>query len=580
MKKIKDFIGNTFIRKWFLTLLAFVAFLFLSFMIYTRINSTKALQLEYTSYSELETERVAEQLDENFRSYTRITALLSLNSTIRIYLFNENADSVFTSIHDQVANQLIAYKEGFPAIDSIYLFPASGDEFFRSGENIPTSYANLVDKTCLVKEDSPATLTLVPREKNGKYPYLMTIYLPLYEGEKKGMIVLNIDFQKIPLLKESAVNSFQQIYIISDDEQLLYHYEQRNIPEPLNLVPQLQHYDNEHEFYSQYIHEKTPYIYVQYHSQRYPWSYVTITTPQSYIGRSFDFYTSLWNFLPWLLLLALLIIVWLVLLATHPIRTITDFLDNPLLELPDNITEPQTRKIIRQFINYIQANHSLSVEIEKQLELQNKATYCALQTQINPHFLFNTLNLIRSIEIQALGYNHEAPELTLSLSRLMQYALDSVNLVPLKTEFYYTSLYLRILNQRYQNKIHFNISKEDSVSEILVPKLILQPLIENAVFHGLSPTIDTCNTVLIEAISLKDICKISIKDNGIGIKPEQLHDLQKKLSDYEKIPSDSIGLQNVALRMHLTYGDAFTIGIKSLPNNGTCITLTFPTSIQ
>ena len=213
MKKIKDFIGNTFIRKWFLTLLAFVAFLFLSFMIYTRINSTKALQLEYTSYSELETERVAEQLDENFRSYTRITALLSLNSTIRIYLFNENADSVFTSIHDQVANQLIAYKEGFPAIDSIYLFPTSGDEFFRSGENIPTSYANLDDKTCLVKEDSPSALTRVPREKKGKYPYLMTIYLPLYEGEKKGMIVLNIDFQKIPLLKESAVNSFQQIYI-------------------------------------------------------------------------------------------------------------------------------------------------------------------------------------------------------------------------------------------------------------------------------------------------------------------------------------------------------------------------------
>ena len=55
MKKIKDFIGNTFIRKWFLTLLAFVAFLFLIFMIYTRINSTKALQLEYTSYSELQT---------------------------------------------------------------------------------------------------------------------------------------------------------------------------------------------------------------------------------------------------------------------------------------------------------------------------------------------------------------------------------------------------------------------------------------------------------------------------------------------------------------------------------------------
>ena len=65
MKKIKDFIGNTFIQKWFLTLLAFVAFLFLSFMIYTRINSTKALQLEYTSYSELQTERIAERVCED-----------------------------------------------------------------------------------------------------------------------------------------------------------------------------------------------------------------------------------------------------------------------------------------------------------------------------------------------------------------------------------------------------------------------------------------------------------------------------------------------------------------------------------
>ena len=59
-----------------------------------------------------------------------------------------------------------------------------------------------------------------------------------------------------------------------------------------------------------------------------------------------------------------------------------------------------------------------------------------------------------------------------------------------------------------------------------------------------------------------------------------MQNLREKLSDYEKIPSDSIGLQNVALRMHLTYGDAFTIGIESLPNNGTCIALTFPTSIQ
>lgn len=574
--KIKEFIRNSFVHKWFFMLLSFVTVLFLFFMIYTHINSVKAMQVEYTSYSELQTERITEQLDENFRSYSRVTALLSLDPTIRIYLFNENVDSLFEGIHSQISTQLSSYKEGFPAIDSIYLFPASKNEFFRSGESAPNSYSNLNDTTCLTISESPDTLTLVPREKNGRYPYLMTIYLPLYESEEKSLIVVNINLSEITLLKDSLSDSLQQIYIVSDESEILHRSGQRDIPEALELVSQLKYFDKSLDFYSLYVDEKVPYIYTQQHSTKYPWSYITITTPQNYIGKSFDFFASLLTFLPWLLLLALVIIICLVVLATHPIRTITDFLDNPLMELPDNISEPETKKIIRQFINYIQTNQVLSEELEKQMDQQNKATYWALQSQINPHFLFNTLNLIRNIEIQALGYDHAAPELTLSLSRLMQYALDGTNLVQLKTEFYYTDLYLRILNQRYKEKLHFHISKVDELSNLLVPKLILQPLIENAVFHGCSPALDTHNEVLVNANLQDDRCIITIRDNGIGIPPETLSQLQKALDKMEEIPSNSIGLQNVVFRMYLTYGNQFHFKIDSIPEKGTCIELSFP----
>lgn len=577
---LKEFIQNSFVRKWFIMLLSFVTVLFLLFMAYTHINSIKALQHEYTSYSELQTERIAEQLDENFRSYSRVTALLSLDTNTRIYLFNENADSLFTGIHGQISSQLSSYTEGFPAIDSIYLFPAYEDEFFRSGERTPNSYISLDDKTCLSIQEAPETLTLVPREKNGRYPYLMTIYLPLYEQGEKALIVVNINLSEIVLLKDSLADSLQQIYIVSDEGKLLHRSGQRDIPENIELVPELKHFDSNRNFFSQYIDESAPYIYVQQHSSKYPWSYVTITTPEIYMGKSFDLFASLLAFLPWLLLLALVIIICLVILATHPIRTITDFLDNPLLELPDNISEPETQKIVRQFINYIQTNRTLSEELEKQMERQNKATYWALQSQINPHFLFNTLNLIRNVEIQELGYDHPAPELTLSLSRLMQYALDDTNLVPLKTEFYYTDLYLRILNQRYNGKLHFNIEKDEQLSELLVPKLILQPLIENAVFHGCSPALDNHNTILVRSTVWDDRCTITIKDNGIGISPEVLEQLQEKLQKMDQIPSDSIGLQNVVFRMYLTYGEQFQFSIDSTLEEGTCITLSFPANLS
>lgn len=210
------------------------------------------------------------------------------------------------------------------------------------------------------------------------------------------------------------------------------------------------------------------------------------------------------------------------------------------------------------------------------MELQNKATFVALQTQINPHFLFNTLNIIRNMEIESLGYDHEAPELTLTLSRLLQYALSSSELVSLNKEFYYTDLYLKILNQRYKNKLHFVVKKDENASEVLVPKLTLQPLIENAIFHGCSPQLEDHNQILVDARVLEGRCIIRIQDNGVGISADALESLRQKLVDRKSIPSNSIGVQNVALRMYLTYGEDFNIDIDSTPGEGTCVTLSFP----
>ena len=576
MHRIIKFIKNAFVRKWFFTLLAFVMVLFTGFMLYTHYNATKALQLEYTSYSELQTERISAALDDDFVSFSRITSLLSINNMIQIYLFNDNAERLFPDIYSQIYSQLVSYQEGFPAVNSIYLFPSYGSEVFTSSSQNPQMIKSQSDAESLSAWEMPEGNTFIPRKKDNRYPYLMTLCVPLYKSGQQALIAVNIDTAQISTLADGQNTSFQNIYIISDDGDLLYRNGQQDIPEALETVPELIHFDSSKEFYSKYVTGDEPYIYVQQHSGQYDWYYITVTTPQSYIGKGYDFSASLFSLFPWLLVLALLIVIWMVWLITHPVRTIMDFLDNPLTEQPEKISEPETQKIIRHLMKYIQTNHALSKELDKQLEQQNKATYHALQSQINPHFLFNTLNLIRNMEVETLGFDHKAPEMTLTLSRLLQYALDSTNLVTLKTEFYYTELYLKILNQRYKEKLHFTLQSEGASADIMVPKLILQPLIENAVFHGCSPQLDKHNTILVKAETTNNYCNITIQDNGIGMSHEKLEALRNKLKDLKSIPSDSIGLQNVAVRMHLTYGDAFTIHIDSKTGEGTSIMLSIP----
>ena len=576
VNKIKKLVTNSFVLKWFAILLGFVTLLVLSFMIYTRVQSTNLMQTEFTSYSDLQTERIAAHLDDCFQSYNRVGALLSLNEKANIYLFRENATDVFPDIYTEIHSQLIAYKQGFPAIDSIYLLPASCNEIITSDYLEPIPLSSLEDSNWFSYVDTVEGKDYIYRKKYDRYPYLATLLIPVRQSGQEALIVLNINMYNISILEGKNSNSFQNIYIVSDQGEILYRTFQSAMPESLSAVEELSHFNGSLEKQSLFVDSESQYVFVQQHSSKYPWYYITITTPQAFNVQSFDFFASLKTFLPWLSVLAVVIIVFLVLMLTHPLRTISEFLDAPLTQVPDDISEPEVQEIIRHFINYVHTNESLSNELNHQLELQNNATYCALQAQINPHFLFNTLNMIRNKEIECLGFDHEVPDMTLTLSRLLQYAVSSTELVSLNTEFHYMDLYLKILNQRYKNKLHFDIRKSANVSDILIPKMILQPLVENAVFHGCSPNLNDSSTVVIDAHKQNNQCIITISDNGIGIIPDTLKELRNSIKNITSIPSDSIGLHNVAFRMYLTYGEDFDIDIESHVGEGTCITLSFP----
>lgn len=215
------------------------------------------------------------------------------------------------------------------------------------------------------------------------------------------------------------------------------------------------------------------------------------------------------------------------------------------------------------------------------LEQLNDAQKMALQSQINPHFLFNTLNMMYVQATDSLGYDHILPQMILDTSSLFRYSIDTTQMVTLDTEISYTDIYLQILSLRYANNLIIQRDIHNDTLPAKVPRLFIQPILENAVFHGFSERFKSiCVLTLHSHIERpadkteSDYLVLSIRDNGCGMSPKKLAELQEVIKS--DVSEKSIGLRNVVMRMKLIYGNDFTLTIDSKPDDGSCFTLRFP----
>ena len=207
---------------------------------------------------------------------------------------------------------------------------------------------------------------------------------------------------------------------------------------------------------------------------------------------------------------------------------------------------------------------------ENKLRLQN-AELKELQAQINPHFLYNSLESINWILIDKGDY--ETSEIIRSLASLLRYSTQSHNnLVPLKEEIEFVESYLKIQKYRLEDKLNFSITIPNNLLDYLVPKLILQPLVENAVIHGAIPS-KYPSEINIIAYMDKNL-SIVIKDDGVGIGQKWIDNI-----DAAQNVEDSTahtGMINVHRRLKLQYGEEYGITANRSENGGTIITILLP----
>lgn len=220
-----------------------------------------------------------------------------------------------------------------------------------------------------------------------------------------------------------------------------------------------------------------------------------------------------------------------------------------------------------------------SGEASQLLESSKKhAEYLALQNQINPHFLYNTLESIRGEAITNKMDN--IANMTEALATFFRYNISNVqNLVTLKEELNNVLSYYTIQKYRFGNKLCIDIDvAEEEIYSLKMPKLILQPIVENAIFHGIERKRDN-GLIKISVEVTQNRIIITIKDNGVGISEEDVEKLNKKLlrsnEDFSK-SKKGIALTNVNNRIKLMFGDNYGLYIYSSVNVGTDVKITLP----
>lgn len=576
------FKSRLFLQNFFL-LTGVMTLIFLAFSLYTYRRSQIILEKEFTASAQYHLESTAQAVD-NFIMDTRlIAATLDTNQMVRAFFAYENPDMLYTDFDLKIQETLRAYVNGYSAINSIYLYSQCSQSILTATECSNLTYFRDLNWMAQFTESDSDSFQIFFRAKNNSYPYLLCIMKQLKVNNYDAAIIINLNLSKLSYLINTGNAPYQDVYLVSDKGDIVYRNCQRELEEPLSIIPELTCFLPDKDTRTLLVSDTdSPYTYVQIPSSQYPWYYVTVTHLQEYASRLSNTRTFLSTLILSLFFMALLLGFFFSFRSVKPIQNLLSFLQHPQGSLSSDLyDDKEIGYIADQITSYIQRNQALSDELSSRLNLLNETKLLALQSQINPHFLFNTLNMIHILESEALGYDHKIPKITLNLGKLLRYALESTDLVELETEIEYTKLYISILQERYGGKPAVIYNLDENALRAKVPKLFIQPIIENAIFHGLAECMDENSSLTLSCKYLPGsssdtpFCQILIQDNGVGMSPETLLYLRQISTDSTPLKG-SIGLRNTITRMNLLYGEQFRLEIDSTPRQGSSFTLTFP----
>ena len=537
--------------------------------------------------SSVYTQNIIKQMNQNIDSYIdymeNIAYMISSNEDVQEYLFGDNVDD---GTRERLINQFKTILDGRSDIRNLGIIGINGRKLINDGKQSVNPDLKLSTQEwyldALQKPEGPLlTSSHVQHIVSGERPWVITLSRGIRNfsngGEKEGVFFIDLNYSAISeLCDQNTIGTKGYAFILDESGSIVYHPQQQQLynelqTENIDLIT-----DTKDDTVRTGSGNKGK-LYCISRSNKTGWTVVGCISISELLRKSSQAQSIYVLIAAALMIVALIFSSFLAKGFTYPIQRLRDSMarvqegdfNGADVEID---SDNEIGSLTRSFNVMTHRIQDLMEQNVKDQEAKRKSELKALQSQINPHFLYNTLD---SIIWMAEGKKYEEVVLmTASLARLLRQSISNEDeVVPISREVEYAKGYLTIQKMRYKDKLEFQIDVEPSILNIPLIKLVLQPIIENAIYHGLKYK-ESKGLLLVKGFMKDGNAVLKVIDDGVGMDEETLaHIYDRHKVNYH---SNGVGVYNVQKRLKLYYGENYGITYESEQGVGTTATITIP----
>ena len=515
-------------------------------------------------------------------SDTDVTILLSYPQIVPADLYEK-----FNNLYDIMG--FITTTDDF--INSVYIY-FDNSRFVFSTEGGSQSIDFFQDKGWLSdyeRKRETGTYWMVPRSVTDIFNVsdshtFISSFRTMSNYGQSGVVIVNLDTQRMKTVLDNAYNSSSphSLMIVDKTGQILYATDAAQIGRQIGDIPGVRHiaYDHSHTDFTRSAAGVSQIASVL-RSGYNDWSYISISPVSAYTRQLDNFKIFMIVAVAVCLLLAILIAFFISVKIYQPVKnmvalfqTRSDWED--ALNSRSGKGYDEFRYLTTGILRSFDRTREMEKVLAERLSLLRKSQSIALQAQINPHFLYNTLETINWKAMGLTGGENEVSHMIELLSRLLRLSLETgTSMVTIGEEVDHAKYYLEIQKMRYKDKfdIRWDIAADTVGCKIV--KLTLQPLVENAIYHGIKPK-EGHGTIHIVSRQEPGGIGIRVEDDGVGMPPDTAAALNADMKSQYIRENEHIGLHNVNQRIKLMFGEKYGITVTSAPGRGTCVDLHIP----
>lgn len=507
------------------------------------------------------------KIEEYYDSMKNIMTTVAYSPTVKNYYAQDENERVMSGAEISLvfSNAVLLEQD----IDGIYLYDMSMQKIAEMGETIDKS---IIGET--IREETAFSDICYLNQTNTPR-YLM--YLPIYDldnrqyGKQMGMCVFLMKTNRFQrFLEDSQITEHTEIYLVDSGNTVMESVGREDV-----LVLDSAQIKSDGKYYVRTQKIKTT-----------GWCVVSrIPAYEIENAAEENMHMTETAYLIAMFLIAVMVVFCYrrILYRIHKIgKFINENVHEPDLRMEEN-QQDELGIVVSSLNQMLDEREHMNREILKsqtkmyEIELDKRQVQIlAYRNQINPHFLYNTFDCIRSM---ALYHDvDDIAEITMALSKVFRFAVKAENIVTVDDEINYIQEYAKIIDYRFMGKIKVHVNVAEEVRKKTVIKLMLQPLVENAVFHGLEKKIEDGEVTVSVKMQGEDHLLFIVEDNGCGIPPAKVVWLRNTLDS--NLNRKGIGIANIYQRLRLFYEDDVEFDIKSRLDEGTKITIIVPDSVK